>query len=153
MKFIDRSGHRAVEKFLNLYNSTLNHFTGGDNRTVTFHSLPPDENQFRDIIVRLRNDIYISPEEVGRLGLSDPELFAALAHEIGHILYSSRPFGDDAEQRADTFAFELGLGRQMISVIEKIIASRRYRHLVSRLVARIQYLDLLEREGEHSLGA
>lgn len=133
----------VVEAFIRLYADAINDKCDWKNKTIRFLPLPDHENKFRDVIVRYRDAIYISSSEIGKLGLTRPELFASLAHELGHIVYGMQPFGIDAETRADAFAAELGLGSQMISVIEKIIHSRRYRDITSRLVQRIQFLQHL----------
>ncbi len=103
------------------------------------------ENEYHDIMGRVSNVIYYSEEEVGRIGLSDTEVLAALAHEIGHIVYNTRGWQRDQEERADSFAAELGLGTQMIAAIEKIISSRRYHNLTSLLVRRIHFLQNMVR--------
>ncbi|MBD5172795.1 MAG: hypothetical protein HDS24_01855 [Bacteroides sp.] len=143
VNLIDKSSLPVVASFIRLYGPALREFFPDSDANISFHNLPESENQFRDILVRLGKKIFISPEEVGRLGLSNPEIFAALAHELGHILYNADAFAPDNEQRADTLAARLGLGSQMIAVIEKIIASRRFRHLTSELVRRIQFLQLV----------
>lgn len=146
LRLINKSGLDLVDGFIRLYGFFLSDTLPGKEVTVEFRRLHPSQNDYRDIMVRLNNSVYISPEEVGHLGLTDPEIFAALAHEVGHIIYKSHPFRGDFEQRADSLAHELGLGKQMINVIEKIIICRRYRDIVSQLVARIQYLQLLEKD-------
>lgn len=142
-----------VESFLRLYGDDLRaRFDAmrklADNKsdlpeTIEFVPLPDEENEYDDVVVKLENRIYISKRMVGEMGFSYPELFAVLAHELGHILYRTNPWGFDAEERADSLAAELGLGTQMISVIEKIIASRRFRNITSALVRRIQFLQLI----------
>lgn len=142
-----------VESFLRLYGDDLRaRFDEmrklADNKTdlpetIEFVPLPDEENEYDDVVVKLENRIYISKRMVGEMGFSYPELFAVLAHELGHILYRTHPWGFDAEERADSLAAELGLGTQMISVIEKIIASRRFRNITSALVRRIQFLQLI----------
>ena len=111
--------------------------------TIEFLPLADAENEYDDVVVRLGNKIYISEKMTGQMGFSYLELFAVLAHELGHILYRTHPWGFDAEERADSLAAELGLATQMISVIEKIIASRRFRQITSALVRRIQFLQLI----------
>lgn len=111
--------------------------------TIEFLPLDDAENEYDDVVVRLGNKIYISEKMTGQMGFSYPELFAVLAHELGHILYRTHPWGFDAEERADSLAAELGLATQMISVIEKIIASRRFHQITSALVRRIQFLQLI----------
>lgn len=133
----------VVASFIRLFGDTITEKFEDNNTVITFLPLSDDENEYDDIIVRLGDKIYLSEKEIGRLGLSDPEIFAALAHELGHILYHTHPWGFDAESRADTLAAELGLRDQMISVIDKIITSKRFRNVTSSLVQRIQFLKHL----------
>lgn len=140
MTLVNKENLNIVDSFLRLYAQELEKMFADRDLKITFRSLPDHENTYHDILVRLNREIYISQSEIGKLGLTAPEIFAALAHELGHILYNTHPWGYDAETRADTLAAELGLGSQMIAVIEKIIASRRYRQITSELVHRIQFL-------------
>lgn len=150
--FLNRYKLPVVDAFLRLYGEALadkfNLFAqyAGEGGTrlpeaIEFLPLPDDENEYEDVVVKISNRIYISERQVGRMGFTYPELFAALCHELGHILYRTHPWSGDSEERADTLAAELGLGTQMIAVIEKIIASRRFRHLTSSLVQRIHFLQ------------
>lgn len=143
MKLSNPHNLNIVDSFIRLYGNALGELGFSDDMEIEFLPLSDDENEYADIIVRLGRRIYLSEREIGRLGLSAPELFAAIAHEIGHIVYHTSPWDADAESRADTLAAQLGLGEQMIAVIEKIIASRRYRNLTSLLVQRIHFLQHL----------
>lgn len=160
MKFKNYSGLQCVDAFLRLYGPALaEKFDAsktslgassdasevGNYDTILLLPLKEEENEYNDIVVRLSNRIYISEKHVGMLGFSNPELFAILSHELGHILFRTHPWAFDAEERADTLAADLGLGSQMISAIEKIIESRRFRHLTSALVQRIHFLQHLAR--------
>lgn len=133
----------TADAFLRCFGETLDSLFADRDVDISIHSLPDEENEYHDIVVRLGNCIFLSEKEIGKLGLSDPEIFAAIAHELGHILYHTHPWAYDSEQRADTLAAQLGLRDQMISVIEKIIASRRFRHITAALVQRIQFLQHL----------
>ncbi|MDE7441335.1 MAG: hypothetical protein K2M69_04120 [Muribaculaceae bacterium] len=132
-----------VDSFIRLFSEAI--MAKGECRDIRVNFLPLSDrdNRYRDIIVRYRDSIYISGSEIGKLGLTEPEIFAALAHELGHIVYGMQPFGIDAETRADSFAAELGLADQMIMVIEKIILSKRFDGMISKLVQRIQFLQHL----------
>lgn len=132
-----------VDSFLRCYGEVLDKMFKDEDYNIEILPLADTDNEYGDILVRLGKKIYISEREIGNLGLSSPELFAAIAHELGHILYHTHPWAHDAETRADTLAAQLGLRDQMISVIEKIIASRRFRHITSMLVQRIQFLQHL----------
>ncbi|MCM1319546.1 MAG: hypothetical protein NC217_04120 [Muribaculaceae bacterium] len=149
IKFENRYNLPAVDAFLRLYGelieakfAELQHPIPRPH-IIEFLPLPDDENEYNDVVVRVSNRIYISEQQVGLMGFTEPELFAALCHELGHILYHTHPWAYDSEERADTLAAELGLGNQMISVIEKIIASRRFRNLTAALVHRIHFLQHL----------
>lgn len=152
-KFTNKYALPEVDSFLRLYGDALvKRFDElraiSENKeelpeVIEFVPLADEENEYDDVVVKLENRIYISKRMVGEMGFSYPELFAVLAHELGHILYRTHPWGFDAEERADSMAAELGLGAQMISVIEKIIASRRFRNVTSALVRRIQFLQLI----------
>lgn len=133
----------AVESFLRLFLPILEERFGSLPYVVVILPLSDDENDFHDIAVRLGKDIYISESQTGHLGLSFPEMYAAIAHELGHIFYHTDPWDGDAENRADAFAAELGLANQMISVLEKIIMSRQFSGITSMHVRRIQYLKHL----------
>ena len=152
-KFINKYSIPEVDSFLRLYGDALvkrfdemRDFADDNDELpeeIEFVPLSDEENEYNDVVVKLDNRIYISKRMVGEMGFTYPELFAVLAHEIGHILYRTHPWGFDAEERADSMAAELGLGQQMISVIEKIIASRRFRNVTSALVRRIHFLQLI----------
>ena len=140
MKITNHTDIKEVDSFLRLYGEVLQQRYGEIEKAVDILPLDEEDNDYGDIIVRLGNRIFISKSRVGELGLTIPELYAAIAHELGHIFYHTAPWDVDAETRADTLAAELGLGNQMINVIDKIICSRRYRHITSQLVQRIQFL-------------
>ena len=141
MRFYNEENIEIVSSFIRLYGDVLEKIASHYDGDVIFKSLPESENQYHDIMGRLGNTVYISEKEVGRLGLTPPEIFAVLAHEIGHMVYHTRGWDWDCEQRADSLAADLGLGNQMISALEKIIESRRYQKLTSLLVSRIHFLQ------------
>ena len=144
MKLINENNLAIVAAFIRLYGDALGVLASHYDRPIVFKRLDKTDNQYGDIMARIGNTIYISEEEVGKLGLSDPEIMAALAHEVGHVIYSTRGWDPDCEQRADSVAADLGLGRQMISALEKFIESRRYPRLTSLLVSRIHFLQNIE---------
>lgn len=143
IRFYNCDNISIVDNFINLFENSINRLFPERDIDICIHSLPDSENTYGDIMARINRDIYISEKECGRIGLSDTEILAAISHEVGHILYKAYSHLPDSEQRADTLAAELGLGSQMISVIEKIIDSRRFPMLTSLLVQRIQYLKLI----------
>lgn len=141
MQLINKDKLPIVDSFIRMYGDLIKRIAGHYHRDIVFQRLRADENEYRDIMGRLGNVIYISEEEVGKMGLTEPEILASLAHEVGHVVYGTHNWHFDCEQRADSLAGDLGLGSQMISAIVKIIASRRYRNLTSMLVNRIYFLQ------------
>lgn len=144
MKLINEDKLAIVATFIRLYGDALEKIADHYGKAIVFKRLGKTDNQYGDLMARIGNTIYISEEEVGKLGLSDPEILASLAHEVGHVVYSTRGWDPDCEQRADSVASDFGLGTQMISAIEKFIESRRYPGLTSMLVARIHFLQNIE---------
>lgn len=130
-----------VSAFIRMYGESLDKLANHIEKPIIFKSLNKIDNQYNDIMVRFGHTIYISEEEVGKLGLTDPEILAVIAHEVGHVIYSTNSWQPYCEERADSVAADLGLGSQMISAIEKIIDSRKYSQLTSNLVARIHFLQ------------
>lgn len=144
MKLINENKIAIVATFIRLYGDALGKLADHYDKPIVFRRLNITDNQYGDIMARIGNTIYVSEEEVGKMGLSDPEVLAALAHEVGHVIYATRGWDADCEQRADSVASDLGLGKQMISAIEKFIESRRYPRLTSLLVSRIHFLQNIE---------
>lgn len=139
MRLINKDDIEIVDVFIRMYGDVIKEMVPHFDDNIVFKLLPPGENDYRDIMGRIGKTVYFSKEEVGRIGLSDTEMLAALAHEVGHIVYNTKGWDTDCEQRADTLAADLGLGSQMISAIEKIIDSRRYNKLTSLLIGRIHF--------------
>lgn len=145
MYFINRQNIEIVDIFVRLFGEPVAEEASHYSRPIIFKRLPSEDNRYRDIMLSIGNVIYISIEESGSVGLSETEMLAAIAHEIGHVVYGAHSFLPDSEQRADMLAAKIGLGNQMISAIEKILDSRRYRQLTSQLVSRIHFLQNMVR--------
>lgn len=145
MQLRNRDNIEIVDSFIRLFGGLLEDLASHYDGAIEFRRLLPEENDFQDLMGRVGNTVFFSPEEVGKIGLTDVEILAALAHEVGHIVYNTRGWDPDCEERADTLAAELGLGSQMISALEKIIDSRRYRKLTSLLIGRIHFLQNMMR--------
>lgn len=141
MRLINRTDIPVIESFIRLFGDEVKRLAPHYEGDIVFKEVDESDNRYGDNMGRLGNCVYVSDREVGRLGLSDSEILASLAHEVGHIVYSTAGWLPDCEQRADSFAAELGLGNQMISAIEKILDSRRYSRLTSLLVERIHFLQ------------
>lgn len=149
MKLINRDGLPIVNAFIRLFGDAISSLVPSCCGDIEFRLLRESENEYHDLMGRVANIIYYSPEEVGRIGLTDSEILAALAHEVGHIAYNTRGWQQFCEERADTFAAELGLGRQMVSAIERILDSRKYPALSSQLIGRIHFLQNVLGEESH----
>lgn len=145
MQLRNRDDIEIVDSFIRLFGDVLNETASHYEGPIEFRLLKDSDNEYNDIMVRMGNTVYYSPTETARLGLTDAEILASLAHEVGHIVYNTRGWDSDCEERADMLAAQLGLGKQMISSIEKILDSRRYSKLTSLLVGRIHYLQNMMR--------
>lgn len=145
MQLINRENIEIVDIFTHMYGDLLNSLMPHYQGTIEFKNLLTDDNEYKDIMGRVGNVIFISREEAGKIGLTDTEMLAAIAHEIGHIVYNTRNWQADCEQRADMLAADLGLGSQMIRAIEKILDSRRYQRLTALLIQRIHFLQNMMR--------
>lgn len=141
MRFINKDDIEIVDAFVHMFGDEIERLAPHYNGDIEFRLLRKSENEYHDLMGRVGNVIYYSEEEVGAIGLTDTEVLAALAHEVGHIVYNTRGWQQDKEERADMLATELGLGTQMIAALEKIIDSRRYHMLTSMLVGRIHFIQ------------
>ncbi|MDE6143261.1 MAG: hypothetical protein K2F94_04215 [Muribaculaceae bacterium] len=130
-----------VDSFIRIFGGMLADIAPHYDGVIEFRLLTDRDNDCQDIMGRIGNVVYFSEEEVSRIGLSDVEILASLAHEVGHIVYNTRNWDIDCEHRADMLAAEIGLGSQMISAIDKILKSRRYNKLTSKLIGRIHFLQ------------
>lgn len=148
MRLINKDDIEIVDAFIHMYGDVLGKIAPHYMGDIEFRRLQQSDNDYHDMMGRVGNVVYYSEEEVGKIGLSDTETLAALAHEVGHIVYNTRGWQQDSEERADMFAAELGLGTQMIAALEKIVSSHRFGKLTSLLVRRIHFLQNLEREAE-----
>lgn len=145
MQFINKQNIEIVDIFIRMFGDSVSKIASHFTEPIEFKLLDKEENTYDDIVVRMGRTIYISPEETGKIGLTDTEMLAVIAHEIGHIVYYTHSWQPDCEQRADQLAAMLGLGTQMIGAIEKILDSRRYKKLTSLLVERIHFLQNMMR--------
>ncbi len=145
MHFINRQDIEIVDVFVRLFGEPVAEAAAHYTMPIIFKRLERADNKYNDIMVSMGNTIYISLDEIGSIGLSDTEILASIAHEIGHIVYGAHGWWPDCEQRADMMAAKVGLGNQMISAIEKFIDSHRYRRLTSQLVGRIHFLQNMMR--------
>lgn len=145
MHFINRQNIEIVDVFVRLFGEPVADEASHYSHPIIFKLLRSEDNRYNDIMVSVGNTIYISIEESGKVGLSDTEMLAAIAHEIGHVVYGAHSWLPDCEQRADLLAAKIGLGNQMISAIEKFLDSRRYPDITSQLVGRLHFLQNMMR--------
>ena len=83
--------------------------------------------------------IVINPSFIERLSLSEQEIMACLAHEIGHIAFffienkeSYSSFCQEAY--ADEYAQTIGLGGHLCSALNKLIKSELYCENLTKLI-------------------
>ena len=150
MKLINVDNIAIVDKFIGMYGDSP--VMKRNAAKVIFRKLRAEDNDYKDIMARLGNEVYISEEEVAKFGFTEAEIYAAIAHELGHVVYATRGWDPDCEQRADSFSAELGLGESMINIIEKLIYCRRYPRQVSQFVARIHYLQNIANSNREMIG-
>lgn len=93
--------------------------------------------------------IIYSPEHCNNLGLNIEEMVSAIGHEVGHIIHYFNEALDRrdsrlAEIKADEVAVELGIGQNLISVLNKLISiSKEIDPQNQELSLRRNYLRLL----------
>ena len=81
---------------------------------------------------------------IDELELTESEQFAAIAHEIGHILYFYLENKDSYpcdEVYADSVASRIGLKGLILSVIDKLICCGKYQDLDNQLRMRKLYIS------------
>ena len=100
-----------------------------------------------DAISSTKAGIIFNKAAIDRLGLTEEEQFAAIAHEIGHIIYrfsslkDKYPGHQGQEVFADTVACEIGLTTQIRSLVSKMMSSGLYAEAESRFGMRKLLLD------------
>ena len=94
--------------------------------------------------------IIFNQAAIESLGLTEEEQYAAIAHEIGHIIYrfsdkkEQFPKGQGEEIFADSIAAEIGLANEILSVIEKMEKEFYYdENKESRFGMRKKYLKCM----------
>ena len=82
--------------------------------------------------------IIFNQDCIDRLGFTEEEQYAAIAHEIGHIIYrfsclKEQFFGPQGKEiYADKVPCEIGLAKQMLSSIQKLESSGWFSNTLSR---------------------
>jgi len=90
------------------------------------------------------NRIACSMDICAALGFSKEEMYALIAHEIGHIHYETRSMDCeilDKEIKADSMAKQFGLGDELASALQKMIDSGKYEDVKEDMQQRIVHLS------------
>ena len=145
MIFSNRQNIEVVSNFINSYSALFNAATNED-ITIIFRTFQ-GSNSSNDPMICYVNIIEYSEEMCNKLGLSEIEIFAMIAHEIGHILDKINKRTDTIPREicADSMACVLGLKNAMISGLKKMIASNLYPNENEMMNGRI---EVLERENQ-----
>ncbi len=88
--------------------------------------------------------IVFSQSLIDKLDLTEPEQFAAIAHEVGHILYfflENKDSYPSEEVYADSVACRIGLKDSILSVIGKLIHCGMYQDLEHQLMIRKMFIS------------
>ena len=81
---------------------------------------------------------------IDELNLTESEKFAAIAHEIGHILYfylENKNSYPCEEVFADSVACRIGLKDSILSVIDKLICCGKYQDFANQLETRKMFIS------------
>lgn len=151
---IEQQEYPIFEKFCNNYGSKITsichlmtkfkiHIYSLDQYLVSADNLPQIEDVENQLFACfVKNDtihaettvagIVFTQSLIDEFDLTESEQFAAIAHEIGHILYfysNNRDLysaGQGEEIYADTLACKIGLAESMLSTIVKLERSKMY---------------------------
>lgn len=102
-----------------------------------------------EAILSTKAGIIFNQAAIDNLELTEEEQYAAIAHEIGHIIYrffdkkEQFPKGQGEEIFADSIAAEIGLAEELLSLLEKMVSSGLFQDSVSRFGMRIKYLQCM----------
>lgn len=114
------------------------------NKQIRIHFRTLQKNDFEDPMITWSNIIEYSPDVCEKLQLTNNEILAMFAHEIGHILDTKNPNVQDdeiarenREIAADSMAQVLGLGDALASGLYKLLKSGQYPNEIDLLRKRI----------------
>jgi deoxycytidylate deaminase len=91
-------------------------------------------------------EIIVNERVCERMGLSEQEMIAAIAHEVGHIIFYFKTNKEDFQGQAeevscDTYACRMGLAIPLCSLLEKQIYTGDYQmELVNQMKNRLFYI-------------
>lgn len=132
------------DSFIGLYGE--NKFCQALNAECVSFEQPPfyGNNMFNSPFETCCTRIACSNEICQKLNFSKEEMYAMIAHEIGHIFYKTREIDSpvlDREKMADSMAILFGLKDELSSALQKIIDSGEYEDVKDDLYKRIEYLS------------
>lgn len=139
MKYTNKQNIAVISNFIRYYGNLLNEVMDVNNN-ITF--LPLVDNPYNDPLIRHLDFIEYSEEICKRLDLSEMEVHAMIAHEIGHILDETNSERIPREIIADSMAQVLGLGKALVSGLNKLIESGLYPDENDIMKERIKILEL-----------
>lgn len=140
MELIIRHPSEVLSGFVNSYGNLLDMATYTD-KTIYLTLLRPEENQQNDPLCSYANIVGLSQEICDCIGLATTEIYAMIAHEIGHILDSRNKDRIPREIVADSLAVTLGLKTALISGLRKLIDSNNYPDESRNMEGRIKVLE------------
>jgi deoxycytidylate deaminase len=91
-------------------------------------------------------EIIVNESVCSKLRLSEQEMMAAIAHEIGHIMFffksDKEKYGGQAEEvYCDQFACKIGLAKPLYTLLNKLVLSGDYQEeLVQQIKNRLIYI-------------
>ena len=91
-------------------------------------------------------EIIVNEIVCSKLRLSEPEIMAAIAHEIGHIVFffksdKEQYVGQAEEVYCDQFACKIGLAKPLYTLLNKLVLSGDYQEeLVQQIKNRLIYI-------------
>lgn len=139
MQYANKQNIAVISSFIGYYGHLLNEVMDANNN-ITF--LPLVDNPHNDPVMRYSNVIKYSEEICKRFNLSEIEVYAMIAHEIGHILDETNSETIPREICADSMAQVLGLGKALTSGLSKLIESGLYPDENDVMKERIKILEI-----------
>lgn len=133
---LSQKAHWTVEEILSTSKDLL----------IPFKGLKEDNIESSTEVSMLYDIVYL------QLELTTNDKLAAIAHEIGHIIYfflENKPI--DEELKADEFACKIGLSRELLGLLGKMKKANIYdettsKYLERRLMAIKEYMQIQNTE-------
>lgn len=105
-------------------------------------------NKTKSDITSTYAEIMVNADVCNGLCLTNNEMMAGLAHEIGHIIMYFRTdkdkyCGQSLEINCDVYACRIGLRESLISLIHKLIDCRKYSdELINQMQNRLNFINM-----------